>query len=540
MSLRVRLLLAVGAVALIALVAADVVTYTQLKSFLYNRVDSDLAQSVTPGLREHADTGKTPEGPTGPIDGSGSSRDSSAPGYPVGSGPGDTNPGYGIGHPSPNGVSVFIEVLSSDGTRLSFFQTPFYGSTKYVPSIPKRIGGYSPGTDGDQVAYISAGSTRPGGPVFRVLAEKLTSGRVLVVAEPVSDVLVTLNDLEIIEIIVSACALVVAAALGWWLVRRGLRPLVVMERTAESIAEGELGERVPVENEKTEVGRLAKTLNVMLSRIQQAFAQRDATEADLRASEERLRRFVGDASHELRTPLAAVSAYAELFERGASEHPEDLGRLLHGIRSETARMGRLVEDLLLLARLDEGVPVAKEPVELVGLVAEAIRTARTVGPEWPVHLVATQPVEVDAEGSRLRQVIDNLLSNVRSHTPSGTETTVTVSESVPHAEPGPSDPEAVIEVADRGPGLTDEQASKIFERFYRTDVSRSRASGGAGLGLSIAASIVLAHGGTVSASPRPGGGSVFTVRLPLGRSRGTQTTEPAPKERVRISTGTHS
>jgi two-component system OmpR family sensor kinase len=244
----------------------------------------------------------------------------------------------------------------------------------------------------------------------------------------------------------------------------------------------------------------------MLSRIQQAFAQRDATEADLRATEERLRRFVADASHELRTPIAAVSAYAELFERGASSRPEDLARVLQGIRTETGRMGRLVEDLLLLARLDEGIPLSTGPVELVSLAADAVRTAATVGPEWPVTLVATNPVEITGDGARLRQVVDNFLANVRAHTPPGTPATVTVRT---------EGDMAVIEVADNGPGFTEEQAAKVFERFYRTDSSRSRAHGGAGLGLSIAASIASAHGGSVGAAPAPAGGAVFTARIPV-------------------------
>jgi two-component system, OmpR family, sensor kinase len=288
-------------------------------------------------------------------------------------------------------------------------------------------------------------------------------GDILIVAEPLGDVEATLRSLEIVEVIVSACALVVGALLGWWLIRQALRPLLAMERTAESIAAGELDERVPGANEKTEVGRLAGTLNVMLGRIQHAFAQRDATEAALRASRERLRQFVGDASHELRTPLAAVSAYAELFERGASQRPEDLERILVGIRAETARMGRLVEDLLLLARLDEGVPLAREPVELVAVTSDAVRTAEAVGPSWPVRLVAETPVEVTADGSRMRQVLDNLLANVRAHTPPGTPTTVTVRTE--------SD-QAVIEVADRGPGLTHEQAEKVFERFQPEERAR--------------------------------------------------------------------
>jgi two-component system OmpR family sensor kinase len=278
-----------------------------------------------------------------------------------------------------------------------------------------------------------------------------------------------------------------------------------MERAAEAIAAGKLDQRLAGESEKTEVGRLARALNVMLSRIQSAFADRDATERDLRASEARMRHFVADASHELRTPLAAVSAYAELFERGANHHEADLSRVMTGIRGESDRMKALVEDLLLLARLDEGRPIVREPVELVFLAAEAVQTAQTVGSAWPVELEAEQPVETMGDRDCLRQVLDNLLVNVRTHTPAGTSTTVRLSR---------LEDVAVVEVADNGPGLDGEQAAQVFERFYRADPSRSRVRGGAGLGLSIVEAIVTAHGGEVSADAAPGGGAVFIVRLP--------------------------
>ncbi len=471
MSLRVRLLIAVGAVAVIALVAADFVTYDQLRSSLYNRIDQDLLAAAHPG----------PQGGPSP---------------------------HGAPNPNGNGVTFLIEVVTPGGKILET-NAPNYGGKSYTPSLPE-VTGYSTTPAGTVLTYLTTGSVESGGPTFRVLVETMQSGPfpndLFVVAEPI-DVESTLRSLELVEIIVSACALFVGAILEWWLIRGALRPLLAMERTAESIAAGELDERVPGANERTEIGRLAGTLNVMLGRIQQAFAERDATEAELRASRERLRRFVGDASHELRTPLAAVSAYAELFERGASQRPEDLERVLVGIRTETSRMGRLVEDLLLLARLDEGVPLAHEPVELVSVASDAVRTAEAVGAEWPVSLVAGSPVEVAGDGSRLRQVIDNLFANVRAHTPPGTTTTVTV---------GTESDQAVIEVADNGPGFTEEQAQKVFERFYRTDASRSRSSGGAGLGLSIASSIVGAHGGTITARRGPAGsGAVFTVRIPL-------------------------
>jgi two-component system, OmpR family, sensor kinase len=292
-------------------------------------------------------------------------------------------------------------------------------------------------------------------------------------------------------------------------VRVGLRPLTQIETTAEAIAAGELDQRVPGDTAHTEIGNLARTLNAMLTQIQGAFAARDATEAELRASEARLRRFVADASHELRTPVAAVSAYAELFQLGASARPEDLDRVMTGIRTETARMGALVEELLLLARLDEGRALDLHPVELVSLAAEAVHAARTISDTRPIRLDAIEPVEVTGDATRLRQVLDNLLANVRAHTPPGTATTVTVER---HGT------DAVITVADNGPGLAATDAQHVFERFYRADPSRSRDHGGSGLGLAIVAAIANAHHGTVSAAPNPTGGATFTMTLPTARA----------------------
>ena len=214
---------------------------------------------------------------------------------------------------------------------------------------------------------------------------------------------------------------------------------------------------------------------------------------------------MADASHELRTPIAAISAYAELFGRGASEQKADLERLMGGIRTETTRMEQLVADLLLLARLDEGRPMERRSVDLVSLCAEAVHTASTVGPDWPVTFHASQPIEVEGDATSLRQVMDNLLGNVRAHTPAGTTARVSLE---------PEGDGAVIRVADDGPGMAPEEAAHIFERFYRSDPSRSRSNGGAGLGLSIVSAIVANHGGTVSAQGRVGEGTTFTVHLP--------------------------
>ena len=325
-------------------------------------------------------------------------------------------------------------------------------------------------------------------------------------AQPLGDQNSTLHTLFLTELAVTAGALVLALAGGWWLVRLGLRPLEDVERTADSIAAGDLDQRVPGADQPTEVGRLARALNVMLERIQAAFSARVASEARLRENEQHLRQFVADASHELRTPIAAVSAYAELFERGGSQHAEDLPRIVSGIRTETARMDRLVNDLLTLARLDEGVPMEMAPVELVALASEAVRTAAAVGPAWPVRFSAARPVEVLGDKDRLRQVLDNLLANVRAHTPPGTTATVHVDQIGEQAQ---------IEVRDTGPGMPEEDARRVFERFFRADPARTRTSGGSGLGLSIVSAIVMAHGGSVTATSKPGEGLVVTVLIPL-------------------------
>jgi two-component system OmpR family sensor kinase len=240
-------------------------------------------------------------------------------------------------------------------------------------------------------------------------------------------------------------------------------------------------------------------LNVMLERIQSSFQE-------LQSSENRLRQFVSDASHELRTPIAAVSAYAQLFKHGAAHRVDDLPRVMEGIERESARMARLVDDLLLLARFDEQKSLIFEPTEMAGLASEAVETARMVGPEWPPTFVASGPVEVMGDRVALRQVLDNLLANVRAHTPPGTIASVRVVRSGDHA---------LIEVADEGPGLTEEESLRVFERFFRPDSSRSRETGGAGLGLAIVAAVVHAHHGQVNALPRSGGGTIFRIELPV-------------------------
>ncbi len=301
-------------------------------------------------------------------------------------------------------------------------------------------------------------------------------------------------------LLVTLAVLVALVALGLWVVRLGLRPLSAIEGTAAAIAAGDLTRRVDRAEPQTEVGRLGIALNTMLARIEASFRAQEA-------SEQKLRRFVADASHELRTPLAAVRAYAELFTRGADSRPDDLARSMKGIGRESERMSLLVDDLLLLARLDEGRPLERELVRLDEVVSEAVETARTVEPQ---RLIACElePAVVIGDRDRLRQIVDNLLSNVRAHTPR--EAAVSVRVTSPNGS-------AVIDVEDRGPGLAADETDRVFERFYRADASRARASGGVGLGLSIVAAVAEAHGGTVGAQSVPGDGSTFTITLPLAQ-----------------------
>ncbi|HWD51179.1 MAG TPA: HAMP domain-containing sensor histidine kinase [Acidimicrobiales bacterium] len=505
MSLRTRLLAAVGVVSLVALIIAGVTMYNSLGSFLNNRVDQSLqtASQAFSGNGHPPGSGPPPGGTFPPSTGGG--------GFPTSTVIPRLAPG------------LFVERITAADVTTQFQKAAEPGGHQYTPSLPADLFSSFTNRPSGSSEFLTTGSTQSSGPQFRVLVSKTSDGDLTVLGQTLDTTADTLRHLLWIELAVTGGALIAALLLGLWLVRVGLQPLRQVELTAAAIADGDLSRRIPGEDRRTEVGRLSRVLNVMLARIQRAFADRDATEAQLRKSEERLRRFVADASHELRTPVAAVSAYAELYTRGAAEHPEDLDRFIAGIQGESERMKHLVEDLLLLARLDEGLPIEHRPVELVSVVADAIEAGRAMGPEWPVALQATGPVEVVGDRLRLRQVVDNLLANVRAHAPAGTHTVVTVTSDGAHA---------VVEVADDGPGFTADQAGQVFERFYRADPSRTRTRGGSGLGLSIVWSIVAAHYGTIAASPGAERGAVFTVTLPVSAE------EAAIDVSARASTGT--
>jgi two-component system OmpR family sensor kinase len=336
------------------------------------------------------------------------------------------------------------------------------------------------------------------------------------------------------------------------IVRASLRPLTDIEQTARAIAAGDLSRRVPDLDPRTEVGRLGRSLNRMLAQIESSFQARTRSEAAARRSEERMRQFVADASHELRTPLTAMRGYAEYYrQRGGVRDGEDaaadrngaatdgvtageaageaagaivprsgtgqlsgadLDRIMQRVEQESARMGVLVEDMLLLARLDQQRPIERRPVDLLTLAADAVQDARMIAPDRPIDLNVGSATAFLVLGDevRLRQVIGNLMSNALSHTPDGTPVTVAIL-----AGPREPVPSVVLEVTDQGPGMPPEQAEHVFERFYRGDQARTRKAGGTGLGLAIVAALVARHHGRVGVDTAPGAGSTVRVELPL-------------------------
>jgi two-component system OmpR family sensor kinase len=343
---------------------------------------------------------------------------------------------------------------------------------------------------------------------YRVYAVPDRSGTSIVAAVPLSEVDHTLNRLLLVMGLVIAGVLAILGAVAWIVVRIGLLPLDRMGHTAGRIAGGDLSHRVEATDPRTEVGRLGISLNAMLDRLERAFAEREA-------SEERLRRFLADASHELRTPLSSIRGYAELFRIGAAREPEDTEKAMRRIEEEAQRMGILVEDLLMLARLDQVHESEREPVDLGVLAADAVDDARATDPDRDIDLHADGVTTVSGEPDRLRQVLANLLRNALVHTPPGTPIEVTVEGTTEGT---------MLEVRDHGPGLPTDEPEQLFERFWRAEAGRERGRGGAGLGLAIVAAIVDAHGGRVGAGNAPDGGAVFTVVLPSsglrGRARG--------------------
>ncbi|UOY00895.1 sensor histidine kinase [Blastococcus sp. PRF04-17] len=405
-----------------------------------------------------------------------------------------------------------------------------------VLAAPRGPGDEMPEVDDAAIEKLRSGTgpfdvDSSGRDDWRMTSAELPGGYMLVVAAEQRGDANAIGRLVRIEVVVGLIVLTVLGAAGYLLVRNSLRPLVEVERTARAIAEGDLSRRVPVGDERTEVGRLSLALNGMLSRIESAFRAQQASEEEARGSEDRMRRFVADASHELRTPLTSIRGFAELYRQGAVRSDDDVRRLMERIEAEGSRMGLLVEDLLLLARMDQQRPLTFAPVDLAGIAGDAVHDATAVQPDRPIALrlddsLTDVPVVVGDE-SALRQVVGNLVTNALTHTPPGTRITVTVAGD-------DADPDVLLlRVADEGPGMEVADAERAFERFYRADASRTRAAGGTGLGLAIVASLVAAHGGSVHLDTAPGEGAAVTVRLPRSGPQHRAPTggdaEPAPR-----------
>lgn len=456
MRLSTRLQLATIAVIVVTLGIAGVATYLTVRAATFADVDQSLREVALP-LRERE--------------------------------------GAELRAPMP-GVTPFVQLRSADGAVIRSVSARLTDGQQVAPDLPVLISppGVSESADGPAAFLTATGDET----TFRVKASVNSAGEQLIIALPIDAELANLRQLALIEVTVAAVALLFASVLGFVLVRVGLRPMTRL--TAQTRALGPAGSsaRVDVVQPRTEVGELGTAINAMLDETSAAMAQRTAAEAGLR-------RFVADASHELRTPIAAVSAYAELFELGAKLRPDDLQRAMTGIVRETGRMRGLAADLLALARLDDPQGVAPQRVDLAAIASDAVAAASAVDPARPIELREADPAVVQGDATSLRQLLDNLLANVRTHTPPGTHIDVTVATE--HSQ-------VVLTVDDGGPGVEEEQLTAMFERFWRADAARARTAGGSGLGLAIVLAIVQRHGGAVVASRSPLGGLRVTVSIP--------------------------
>jgi two-component system OmpR family sensor kinase len=467
MSLRLRLLVATAVAMLCGLIVLDVVTYVMVSRSQIQQVDAALERAHQP-VEQLASSTRLDDRLIIP---------SVAPGLYVAI----------IGQTGEVDFSTALPEADDDDGTID------------VLAIERHPGAVTvPMSNGDEM---------------RVRVDRIRRGSTLIIGESLHEVNETRTKLLGVLIGGSAIAIAIASALAWWLLRAGLTPLRRVEASAAEITDSGLADqRVPGADRHTEVGRLATTLNEMLDRLEQSSNEREQSLEELRISEARMRRFVADASHELRTPIAATSAYAELFEHGARDRPDDLERAMAGIRDETSRMAELVDDLLLLARLDEKRPLADDHVDLTELVLQSIDAARALEPDRVVRPHISGVVTVAGDRLRLRQVVDNLLANVRAHTPSSAGCDVTLTEIGEHV---------VLEVADAGPGVEDYQLDHLFDRFYRVDDARTRTTGGSGLGMSIVRAIVEAHGGAITASNNDPHGLIVTVQLPFAGTEPT-------------------
>lgn len=461
--LRISLVIVMTTLAALGLAVSGSVVTGMMQQFLTNRVDEQLADSA--------------EWARGPADMLSLLDD------------GDATP---LRPPS----QFYVDVLGPGGSlpvTTNWSSTPdLSGITEETPpvTVPAEPGSVS---------------TTP----WRAFAVMNQSGTLTIVAKPMEGEYHIMKQLLVVLVSIGLIVLVLLVAGSLYLIRRALQPLYLVERTAGRIAKGQLDERVPEWSPNTEVGRLSSALNRMLAQIQGAFIATNRSERQAREAESAMRRFIGDASHELRTPLTSVRGYADLYKSGATQ---DADMVIDRISSEAGRMSLLVEDLLTLVRMDEGRPLRKDPVDLLDLGIAAVDNARAGFPGREVSLVnETRSIPVTiGDADRLHQVIGNLVTNALRHGGEDATVTLTLTQSAPGVEPAT----VGVDVIDDGAGIPPDDVPHLFERFYRADVSRSRASGGSGLGLSIVKSLVEAHGGTITVESVLGEGTTFHVRLP--------------------------
>ncbi|HVX69113.1 MAG TPA: HAMP domain-containing sensor histidine kinase [Mycobacteriales bacterium] len=493
--LRVKLVATVLVLATVGLSIAAVAATAALHSYLIGRVDNQLKVAA----RGIADGARFGPGRGGPIPG--------PPPNPDGAGASSAATGEGGRLPSPYYVRTFAPDGAPSGNADAAPLT-----AQSPPKLPTLLPNDPAVRSGRPFTVGSA----DGNGSWRVVAVPSRDGNgTIAIATSLSDVGRTVDHLILVEVLIGAAALVLIGGSGYVLIRQSLGPLVAVERTAEAIAAGDLSQRVPALHPRTEVGRLSGALNVMLTRIEDAFARKRSSEQHARASEERMRQFIADASHELRTPLTSIRGFAELHRIGGTTAADVTDSMVR-IEAEAERMGLLVDDLLLLARLDQERPLEQMPVDLLDIAHDVVGSARRVAPERAIELAtdAAVPPIVTGDATRLRQVVDNLMRNALTHTPAEAAIRVRVVADETSRT-------AAVEVADDGPGMSAEDAAHVFERFYRADQSRARgvdggvAKSGSGLGLSIVASLVAAHGGTATVVSRLGEGATFRVELPL-------------------------
>ena len=481
-SLRIRLILATLSLAAIAIVASDFAASTSLKNFLLQQVDTQLENVATNSIArlDRAGIDTTGDGTSA----TGAKQEDDQPYKPV-------RPLNNV----PTATTVTLLDLSGNVVgQLGGDLVTEDGTNPFVGLQPAEV-----------ISYQGAPFTikgADGSPDIRVIARLLPSGvGTAVVSVTLESVDRTLAKLFAIFLLISFIVLFIIGLVSYLLIRLSLRPLTNIEATAQAIADGDLSARLPESNPKTEVGRLTGSLNRMLARIEESFAVRIE-------SETKLRRFVADASHELRTPLTAIRGFAELHRQGAVVGEAKTKELVGRIEKESIRMSSLVEDLLLLARLDQSRELDRDPVDIEHLIKEAVASAEAAGPDHPIAVnILGEDLFVLGDSMRIHQAIANLLANARTHTEDGTPITITAKH---------EGNEIQISVADQGGGLSAEDQGRIFERFYRADPSRVRVRGeGSGLGLSIVHAVMQAHGGSVTVESKLGNGTTFTLHFPV-------------------------